>query len=99
MTKKGHVVELTVVTVLALGLYLPFLSIQYDPNGLVEAMSVENGPFLNKNHMLYRPLGLMAWRTLGRLGYSGNSLPVLQAIDAVAGALGVGFALDRKSVV
>jgi hypothetical protein len=91
MTRKP-LVEFVAVTVLALGLYLPFLSIQYDPNGLIEAMGIENGPLLNKNHMLYRPLGLFVWRVLHLLGFSGNSLPVLQAINAVAGALGVGFA-------
>jgi 2OG-Fe(II) oxygenase superfamily len=85
-------IEFVAVTVLALGLYLPFLSIRYDPNGLIEAMGVENGPLLNKNHMLYRPVGLLAWRALHLAGYSGNSLPVLQAINALAGALGVGLA-------
>ena len=86
------VVEVLAVTFVSLGLYLPFLSIQYDPNGLIEAMAVENGPLLNKNHMLFRPLGLLAWRALHLAGYTGNSLHVLQAISAVAGAFGIGFA-------
>jgi hypothetical protein len=90
--KRTLLIEFVIVSAVALGLYLPFLSIQYDPNGLVEAMSVEHGPLLNKNHLLYRPVGLIAWRSLQRAGYSGNSLPLLQSIAAVTAALGVGFA-------
>ena len=90
--KRTLVIEFVIVSALALGLYLPFLSVQYDPNGLIEAMSVEHGPLLNKNHMLYRPVGLIAWRSLQRAGYSGNSLPLLQVITALSGALGAGFA-------
>lgn len=90
--KPGPLPEFLVVTVFALGLYIPFPSIQYDPNGIVEALAVENGPLLNKNHMLYRPLGLVAWRALQRAGYSGDSLRVLQVLSAVAGAFGLGFA-------
>jgi hypothetical protein len=86
------VVEVLAVTFVSLGLYLPFLSIQYDTNGLVEAMAVENGPLLNKNHMLFRPLGLLVWRALHLAGYTGNSLLVLQMISAVAGTFGIGFA-------
>lgn len=86
------VAEGSLVTLLSLGLYLPLLSIQYDTNGLVEAMAVERGPLLNKNHMLFRPLGMLVWRALQVAGYTGNSLHVLQTISAVAGALGIGFA-------
>jgi hypothetical protein len=86
------VVEVLAVAFVSLGLYLPFLSIQYDTNGLIEAMAVENGPVLNKNHILFRPLGLLAWRASHLAGYTGNSLHVLQTISAVAGAFGIGFA-------
>ena len=55
-----HVVEALAVTLVSLGLYLPFLAMQYDPNGLIEAMAVENGRLLNKNHMLFRRLD--CWR-------------------------------------
>jgi hypothetical protein len=94
MAKAHPIVESLVVSALALGLYVPFLSIQYDPNGLIEVMSVEKGPLLNKNHMLFRPIGLLVWRALRAAGYSSNSLRVLQAIAAVAGGLGVGFAFE-----
>jgi hypothetical protein len=80
------------VTFAALCLYLPFVSIQYDTNGLVEAMAVEHGPLLNKNHMLFRPLGLLAWRVSHFAGHAGSSLHVLQVVSAAAGALGIGFA-------
>lgn len=85
-------IEFLTVSVLALCLFLPFLAIQYDPNGLVEAMSIENGSLLNKNHMLYRPLGLLVWRAFQFAGYSGRSLIVLQGINAIAGTVGIGFA-------
>src|ERR1041385_8342969 len=86
---RKTLIEFIGVTLLALGLYLPCLSIQYDVNELIEAMSVEKEPLLKKNHMLFRPVGLLAWRGLHLAGYNGNSLRVLQVISAVAGALGV----------
>src|ERR1051326_6316405 len=89
---KTVAAEFVLVTGLALGLYLPFLSIQYDPNGRVEAMSVERGPLLNKNHMLYRPVGLIAWRASQLAVNSSHALMALQVIRAVCGALGGGFA-------
>jgi hypothetical protein len=79
------------ITILALLLYLPLLSIQYDTNGIIEAIAVENGPLVNKNHVLYRPLGLLVWNAVRLAGYKGNSLLVLQCVSALAGALGVGF--------
>ena len=81
-----------IVIALALGLYLPFLSIQYDTNGIVEAASIESGALLSKNHMLYRPVGLFVWRASRLAGYTGPSLIVLQMINAITGAIGVGLA-------
>src|SRR5947208_12820573 len=86
--KRGRGTEFAGVTIAALCLYLPFLSIQYDPNGVLEAMSIESGTVLNKNHILYRPLGLLVWRVAQVFGYHGPSLPVLQIITGIAGALG-----------
>ena len=80
------------VTTVALLLYLPFLSVQYDTNGIIEATAVESGPLLNKNHLLYRPIGFLFWSAVRLAGYAGNSLHVLQCLTAIAGALGVGFA-------
>ena len=90
--RQNPATEFLLVTIFALALYLPLLSIQYDTNGVVEAMAVENGPLLNKNHLLYRPVGWLIWNLIRLAGYGGNSLIVLQSITAVAGALGVGFA-------
>jgi hypothetical protein len=84
--------EFLLITLFSLLLYIPFLSIQYDTNGIIEATGVESGDLLNKNHMLYRPLGLLIWRALQFPGYGGKSLLILQILTAVAGALGVGFA-------
>jgi hypothetical protein len=85
-------IEFWFVCVLALLLYIPLLSVQYDTNGIIEAMGVEQGPLINKNHMLYRPLGLLMWKALQSAGYMGNSLPVLQVLSAFAAAVGLGFA-------
>src|SRR5436190_18192198 len=84
--------EAAIVAILALGLYLPFLSIQYDTNGIAEAVALEAGQLVNKNHMLYRPLGLLIYRSLQHFGYAGNSLLVLQTINAVCGAAAIGLA-------
>src|SRR5262245_6100965 len=84
--------EVLLATLLALGLYLPFLAIQYDTNGVFEAAVLESGQLVNKNHMLYRPIGFVIFRVLHQFGYTGRSLEVLQASNAVCGAIGVGLA-------
>jgi len=89
---RAIIVESSGLVILALGLYLPFLAIQYDINGIVEANALESGQLLYKNHVLYRPIGLLFYRTLQVLGYQGNSLLVLQTINAVCGAIGIGLA-------
>src|SRR5262249_56598832 len=92
---KTTTVESAAISLIALGLYLPFLAIQYDTNGIVEAESLEAGALatlLNKNHILMRPIGFIAYHAFRHLGYSGNSLVVLQTIDALCGAAALGFA-------
>jgi hypothetical protein len=42
--------------------------------------------------MIYRPLGLLVWRTAQFAGYDESSLTLLQAFNALAGAIGVGLA-------
>ena len=84
--------EASVVGVLAAGLFLPFLAVQYDTNGIAEAANLEAGQLVNKSHILYRPVGLVIYRALQHLGYAGNSLLVLQTLNAVCGAVGIGFA-------
>ncbi|PYR99681.1 MAG: hypothetical protein DMG16_17245 [Acidobacteria bacterium] len=86
------VIEAGLVTVACLALFLPFLSLQYDTNGLVEASAVEAGNLLHKNHLLYRIVAYVAYRGLLNAGYAGKAIVVLQWINAVCGALGVGFA-------
>jgi hypothetical protein len=80
------------VALIALGLYLPFLAIQYDTNGVAEAAALEDSILFDKNHMLYRPIGLLFYRLVQRFGYSGNALLVLQIINAFCGAIGVALA-------
>ena len=64
--------EATLIATLALGLYLPFLAIQYDVNGIAEAVALEAGQLVNKSHMLYRPAGRFIYRTLQYSGYGGT---------------------------
>lgn len=91
-SKHSTATEAIVVALLALALYLPFLAIQYDTNGISEAAALESGQLVNKNHMLYRPVGLLVYRAAQMLGYHGNSLYVLQVLNAMCGSIGVGLA-------
>jgi hypothetical protein len=72
-------------------LFLPFRAVQYDPNGIDEAQFTESGRLFQKNHMLYRPLGYVAYRAAQTVGFRGNALDVLQVMSAVFGAIGVGL--------
>lgn len=82
-----------VITALALCLYLPFLSRNYDPNGLYEAMSVETGETLfNPNHTLYAPIGFVLYQASRWMGHVGLAAPMLEVLSALCGAFGVGFA-------
>ena len=72
-------------------LYAPFLAIQYDTNGVLEAESLESGVLVSHNHMAYRPIGNLLYNAAQMLGYSGTSLLILQFFNAVCGALSVGF--------
>jgi hypothetical protein len=73
-------------------LYAPFLAIQYDTNGIVEAQGVEGGQLVPHNHILYRPVGWSVYTAGRALGYSGNALHVLQILNAALGAIGIGLA-------
>lgn len=83
--------SLLLLSALALFLYAPFLAIQYDTNGMVEAQSMERGDLLPHNHLAYRPIGFVLYSIAKQLGYSGNSLLVFQVFNAVCGALTVGL--------
>src|SRR5262245_17737521 len=83
--------EASLISVLALGLYLPFLALQYDSNGIAEAAALEAGQVVNKNHILYRPIGLLIYRAVQQFGYHDRSLLVLQTMNAFCGALGIGL--------
>jgi len=79
------------VVLLGLLLYLPFLAIQYDTNGMVEADSLEQGMLLAHNHLAYRPIGFFVYSLVQEMGYTGNSLHVFQVINGICGALSLGF--------
>jgi hypothetical protein len=89
---RATLLEGILISILALGLYLPFLAIQYDVNGITEAAALETREPINKNHILYRPIGLVVYRVMQGFGYGGNSLVVLQTINAICGAAGIGLA-------
>lgn len=73
-------------------LYLPFLSINYDPNGIAEAGYLEGGVLVSPNHIIYRPVGAAVYWAAEALGYHGRPLYVLQVLNAFCGAAGVGLA-------
>lgn len=89
---RSTVLQFTFVFLLSLACYLPFLSLQYDTNGIIEALAVETGQLFHKNHLIYRAVGYLAYRGFQLAGYSGRAIVVLQALNAVCGALGVAFA-------
>jgi hypothetical protein len=82
------------LVIVGLGLYLPLLTQNYDINGLAEAAAVQSGragDLWNPNHMLYRPVGYFVRQSLGAIGFALPSIPVLQFLSAIFGALGLGF--------
>src|SRR5262249_11055284 len=83
--------ESAIITLLSLALFIPFLSMQYDPNGLAEAFAIESGNLVHKNHILYGVVGYLAY-SAQPFGYAGKAITVLQKINAICGALGAGFA-------
>jgi hypothetical protein len=84
-------IEFAAITLFALSLYLPYRAIQYDTNGIDEAQFVETGPLFHKNHMLHRPLAFVVYGAAKVAGYQGNSLTILQVINALCGATGTGL--------
>ncbi len=98
-TRRAHL-EVVVVLFVALLLYLPFLAVQYNPNGINEAIAVEDGgrALVSPNHMVYRPAGATGWHFARAVGYRGRALHVLQVLSAVAGSVAVtlAFAAFRR---
>jgi hypothetical protein len=83
-----------VIVSLALCLYLPLLSRNYDPNGLTEAEALQAGHAVNlfdPNHLLYRPIGSLVRQGLSLIGIVLSPLNLLQILSAVFGAIGIGF--------
>jgi hypothetical protein len=89
---RHAVAESSVVALVGLALFIPFLSLQYDTNGLVEALAVESGELFHKNHLFYRLIGYAAYRGLQLTGHSTRAIVVLQVLNALCGALGLGLA-------
>src|SRR5437867_13318369 len=85
-SERTTAIEATIIAIVALGLYLPFLAIQYDGNGIVEAAALEAGQLVDKNHMLYRPVGLFVYRAVQRFGYAGHSRLVPRTTHAICAA-------------
>jgi hypothetical protein len=91
--KKSHAwSEALLVFLVVLCLYLPFLSQQFDLNGITEAVAVDNGDLFSANHLLYRPLGLLATRFATSVGFTGKSIAIFQVLSAMSGAACVALA-------
>lgn len=88
-------VYLGFLTALVCGLllYLPFLSRQWDLNGLYEARAVDAGgaELFLPNHLLYRPLGFITVSLARMFGYGGNSAVALKNLTAYTASIGVGL--------
>jgi hypothetical protein len=70
-------------------LYVAFISKQFDLNGIAEAVALDEGDILTKNHLLYRPLGVLSQEILQILGLHFSSIVVLQFLTALAGAAAI----------
>lgn len=95
MTSRPRLVSFSVVAGVALVLYLPFLTRNYDLNGLVEAAALRSGrpgDLFTPNHMLYRPIAFAVQSFLRALGWDAGIVGLLQTLSAIFGALGAGFA-------
>lgn len=95
MTVRPRLVSFLIVVGVALCLYLPFLTRNYDLNGLVEAAALQSGrpgDLFTPNHMLYRPVAFVVQRVLLAVGWEVGVVSLLQTLSAIFGALGVGFA-------
>jgi hypothetical protein len=73
-------------------LYLPFLSIDLDANGVIEAANLNPGSPISRNHIIYGVVGKTLYRALQLLGFHGRSVDALQLLNAICGALGVALA-------
>lgn len=100
-----EVVCFAVAFVGALLLYVPFLSIQFDINSIIEAQAVERGgTFLfSPNRLLYRAIGALGYELA--LQSSGPSLPLLQFLSAFLSTVAIAvfcvvtFRLTRSMTV
>jgi len=91
---RPQLTAFTVVVTFGLCIYLPLLSTNYDLNGMAEAQGVNSGRPVDlflPNHMLYRPLGYAVRQGLAATGVPVGTVPLLQVLSAIFGALGLGF--------
>src|SRR5262245_7888984 len=91
-TKHWTTRELAIVAGVFLLFYLPFLSIDYDSNGVIEAADVETGRRFSPNHILYTLLGRGLFLIAQAVGYEGRAIYLLQTFNAFCGAIGVAVA-------
>lgn len=79
-----------IATGLGLLLFLPWLSIRWDPNGIMEARAIERGALLTPNHLLYRPLASLLLEGARLAGYAPPPAQLYQILTATISALGLG---------
>jgi len=94
MILRSRLASFVILVVVALCLYLPFLTRNYDLNGLAEVAAVKTGvagALFSPNHMLYRPVAFSVQRFLTSHGFEISLLSMMQVMSAIFGALGVGF--------
>lgn len=79
-----------IATGLGLVLFLPWLSIQWDPNGIIEARAIERGALVTPNHLLYRPLAYLLMEGARLAGFAPPMAALYQILTATISALGLG---------
>jgi hypothetical protein len=71
-------------------IYLLFLSINYDSNGILIARGVESGDPVHANHMLFEITGSAVLYLARILGHDGAAFTMLQILAALCGGLTLG---------
>jgi hypothetical protein len=90
MTQRARVIATLTAICVGILLFVPFLSRQYDLNGIVEATAFDDGTLFSQNHLLFRPLAFAIKAVLHVLGLVPNTITLLQVFTAVCGAIGLG---------
>lgn len=99
MSKRSHKLFCFVGFVALLLIYLAFPTRSYYYDGVFFARAIEEAPslkgsLLHPNHLIYTPVGYLAYRVSQMLGFNARALHVLQVLNSFV-AVGAAYVLFR----